>query len=117
LLQTEAWRGTICKVRKADVANHIIDKINGDINKESKKVKLYLSEIISLIEQLIKGLGDKDFEILIDLIFNRAGWKRISKVGGTEKDIDIDLEMPITSERVAVQIKSQTTFKEFISTE
>ena len=46
---------------------------------------------------------------VVDLIFARTGWQRISRVGGTQKDIDLELEQPTTQERAFVQIKSNAS--------
>ena len=54
-----------------------------------------------------------DFEILIDLIFRQAGWQRVSKLGGIQKTIDLDLLSPIMEERYAVQVKSQAGLSQF----
>jgi hypothetical protein len=35
-----------------------------------------------------------------------GGLRRVEISGGTEKDIDLDLESPITEEHIAVQVKS-----------
>ena len=55
----------------------------------------------------------KDFELLCDLIFANAGWQRQSTLGGTEKSIDLDLISPVTSRRLFVQVKSESTKETF----
>jgi hypothetical protein len=48
-----------------------------------------------------------DFEDMVDLIFARSGWQRVSRVGGAQRDLDLELEQPTTQERAFVQVKSQ----------
>ncbi len=50
---------------------------------------------------------------LFDLILNRAGWQRISEVGGKMKTGDIVLMSPITESRYAVQVKSKANRIDF----
>lgn len=70
-----------------------------------------------------RRLGEKiaqlrwdDFELLIELILTRSGWRRLSEIGGFQKDVDLVLEQPVTGERMLVQVKSQAdqaTLNEF----
>jgi hypothetical protein len=46
---------------------------------------------------------------LVELIFSSSGWKRISRVGGTQKTLDLAMALPTTGEYCFVQVKSQTT--------
>jgi hypothetical protein len=64
------------------------------------------SSLASASEDLIRHLHWADFETFVDLIFSRAGWHRISRLGGSMKDIDLVLEQPLTGERASVQVKS-----------
>ena len=70
-------------------------------------------ELIASTLPLIKSLTWKDFELLVDLLFVNAGWKRIGILGKTEKDIDLDLLMPVNGRRAFVQVKSSSTQAEF----
>jgi len=58
------------------------------------------------IENMFKRLHWKDFELLIDLVFTRTGWSRISVLGGTQKDIDMEVQNLTTDEIAFVQVKS-----------
>jgi hypothetical protein len=58
---------------------------------------------------MIKLLGPKDFETLVDLVFSTSGWRRQGVVGKTQKTLDLDLMLPSTRERAFVQVKSKTT--------
>ena len=70
------------------------------------------------MQALIRELGYKDFEQLIELILSRSGWERISKQsGGVQEGIDLDVEIPAISERAFIQVKSaadQKTLDQYI---
>ena len=68
--------------------------------------------LVAAILPLIKNLSWQDFELLVDLLFANAGWKRMGVLGKTEKYIDIDLLMPVNGKRAFVQIKSSSTQEE-----
>ena len=109
-LQVRRFQGTICKVKMVE---YITNKINGgklSVVSEAEAAKMALEK--SLIP-LIKALSPMDFELLVDLIFSNAGWRRIGKVGGSQKTIDIDLMSPVTNERAMVQIKSKSDLTEY----
>ena len=54
----------------------------------------------------IEHLHPKDFELLVDLLFSTSGWRRLDAVGETLKLVDIVMELPTTSEKAYVQVKS-----------
>jgi hypothetical protein len=58
---------------------------------------------------LIQRLNWQDFELLVDLLFSRAGWQRLSRLGKTEKSIDLELMQPVTGSRAFVQVKSSAS--------
>jgi hypothetical protein len=68
--------------------------------------------MVQVAEEMIPNLHWADFEDLVDLIFARTGWSRTSRVGGTQKDIDIKVIEPATGARGFVQVKSAATQKE-----
>ncbi|MBV6860064.1 hypothetical protein KWH07_20940, partial [Xanthomonas campestris pv. zingibericola] len=55
--------------------------------------------------KVVQRLDPKDFETLVDMMFLAAGWRRLGRVGSTEKTKDLDLQMPVTGETAWVQIK------------
>ena len=61
---------------------------------------------IKSIVPLIKNLTWRDFELLVDLVFSSAGWRRLGVLGKTEKDIDLDMVQPVTQERIMIQVKA-----------
>lgn len=110
LCSVQSYQGTICKVPNKE---YVINKINNNIPKyilEAKNEKEIFEKKLSL---LIRKLNPKELELLVDLIFRHAGWKRNTPIGGIASHIDIDLTTPITNERVAVQVKSKSSVKEF----
>lgn len=72
------------------------------------------AHLIEKVEAGIKLLHWNDFEILVDLLFRAAGWKRVSVLGENMKYTDLELLEPITEYMYQVQIKSESTLNEFI---
>ena len=110
LTKTQAYRQTICNI---EVKEYALRKINGLDTEGVKEAKNAKKDLILKIEQLVKSLTWKDFEILIDLIFRQAGWQRLAQIGKQAKTIDLELLQPVTSEKCIIQIKSQSDNKEF----
>lgn len=111
LLQVRGFRGTICSVDPT----YVTGKINGNSPPEVTRASNCFNELRSSLIPLIQNLTWKDFELLVDLVFSNAGWQRISVLGKTEKNIDLDLRSPVTGERVMVQIKAASDIEEFKS--
>lgn len=110
VLATQGFRGTICKI-KDDEKEYLLRKINSEVSPNEKNARAANEKLqVSLID-IIKNLNDKDFEILIDLLFSRLGWRRTGVLGGTEKDIDLDLISLMGDQRIAVQVKSRANAK------
>lgn len=112
--KVQGFRGTICGI---DLQDYLVNKINGEVQPEIEIAKKHLGALKNGIKDLIKGLWWNDFELLVDLIFSSSGWQRISVLGKTEKDIDLDIFSPVTQKRAFVQIKSSSnkdTFESYI---
>lgn len=107
--KVQGYRGTICTVQMPD---YVLRKINGDVIQEVMEAEQALAALKTKVSSLIAGLWWNDFELLIDLIFARAGWQRFSVLGKTGKDIDIDAFAPATGRRAFIQIKSETSLAE-----
>jgi hypothetical protein len=107
-----AYRGASCSV-KAEA--HVVRRINAELSSEVKLAESTRSALIESLVPLIRRLGPKDFEVLVELIFGASGWRRIAATGGTRKLLDLDLELPSTGERAFVQVKAQTNQVEFDS--
>ena len=58
---------------------------------------------------MIEKLHYSALEDLVDLIFSRAGYSRMSRVGGTKKDWDFEAIHPERDERIAIQVKSRAS--------
>lgn len=110
LSKVQGWRGTICEVKEKD---YCLNKINNEVSIEIAKTEKSLTELKENVLTLIKKLGWKDFEILVDMIFRQAGWQRSGVLGKTTKSIDLELLSPVTGETAAIQVKSQSNLKEF----
>ncbi|MCH8493431.1 MAG: hypothetical protein LAT53_09390 [Idiomarina sp.] len=106
ITKVQGYRGTICGV---ELPEYLLRKINGEVQPDIQSTKEALACLKLNIENLIKGLWWNDFELLVDLIFSQSGWQRISVLGKTEKDIDLDIFSPVTQKRAFVQVKSTTT--------
>lgn len=109
LTKLKAYRGTSCDV---DVAEYVIRRINGQKTSEVERAIAALEELKLSVLGMMKLLGPKDFEILIDLVFSISGWRRQGIVGKTQATLDLDLLLPSTGERAFVQVKSKTTSAE-----
>lgn len=110
LLKTQGFQSTICKVEAFD---YLVKKINGDEIPQVKQVKSDIINLKGSISNLIIKLSPKDFEVFVDLIFRQTGYQRINVIGGPQKTKDIELLSPVTNERILVQVKSSSTFKQY----
>lgn len=108
--KVQGFRGTICGI---DLPKYLIRKINGEEQPEVRAAKSNLESLQHSIENLIQGLWWKDFELLVDLIFAQSGWQRLSVLGQTDKDIDLDVYSPVTSKRAFIQVKSHASTEIF----
>jgi hypothetical protein len=105
LTQMAGFRGTMCKVKESD---YVIRKINDEDMPEIIEAKKTRSALLETIKTLIQLLTWQDFELLVDLVFAQSGWRRIGEVGGLQKTVDLQLELPSTGETAFVQVKSKT---------
>lgn len=112
ITKVQGYRGTICGVA---LPEYLLRKINCEVQPEIQSTKEALVALKLNIETLIKGLWWNDFELLVDLIFSQSGWQRISVLGKTEKDIDLDVFSPVTQKRAFVQVKSTVTANQILS--
>lgn len=110
LSKVQGFRGTICNVKEFD---YLINKLNNVLLPDINEAEIALSNLKDKIKPLIQSLSWKDFELLVDLIFSASGWQRISVLGKTEKNIDIEVVSPVNNKKAFVQVKSQSTLKEF----
>jgi hypothetical protein len=104
LTQVRGYQGTICKVKQLE---YLLRKINGQTLHEVQVATTAKAELLKALGPVIRQLDWKDFEDLVDMTFTAGGWRRIGGVGGSEKDIDLELQQPVTGETVMVQVKSR----------
>ena len=104
-----AYRGTSCDV---DVAEYVVRRINGQKTPEVERAIVALEELKGSVLGMMRLLGPKDFETLVDLVFSISGWRRQGIVGKSQKTLDLDLILPSTGERAFVQVKSKTNSAE-----
>lgn len=100
------YRGTTCSIEGSD---RLLARINGERTADVERVTVARYELREAIISLIQRLNPIDFEVLVDMMFARAGWRRVGHIGKTQRDKDLDLEMPLTGEKAIVQVKTQTS--------
>lgn len=110
IAQLQAYRATSCNVNLPETLRCLI---NDEHTPEYTAVIDAREELVYRTEALIKHLHWRDFEVLVDLVFEGAGWIRRSAVGKTAKYSDIEFEDWINKELYQVQVKSRSTLKEF----
>lgn len=109
----QGFRGTACRVREPHVLHRVI---NNTKNALSTKISQQRTELAATLEQAIRDLHWKDFEILVDMIFRASGWTRISVLGQHDRDYDIAFQEDITGNLYVVQVKSTAGLKELLAT-
>jgi hypothetical protein len=103
LTMLSAYRQTICTVGAEDYLMRVLRAEEDPALAAAKRAHVALE---AAVLPLIQGLHQSEFELFTDLLFTRMGWRRVSVLGGTMKDIDLLVELPATGERAAVQVKS-----------
>jgi len=109
LTKLSAYRGTSCNV---DVAQYLIRRLNGQKTPEVERAVAASKEMKASILEMMRLLGPRDFETLVDLVFSTSGWRRQGIVGKTQKTLDLSLMLPSTGETAFVQVKSKTSSAE-----
>jgi len=110
LTMVQGFQGTTCDIK---AVKGIVDRINDNKSREAHAAEGALDRLTKATVGVVKRLHPKDLELLVDLIFSRSGWRRISPMGKTEKGTDMDLILPTTGDRAFVQVKSKTNQHEF----
>lgn len=106
LTSISRYQGTLCAVREQ---RYLLDRINGQEEPLIAEAEALRTALHDLTQRLILTLHHRDFEIMVDLIFQASGWRRVSVLGETEADADLLLEQIATGERAFVQVKSRAT--------
>lgn len=110
LVSLQGYRGTLCSVKQFD---YLVRKINAERLPLEQAALDARDSLEGTLAQIIRRLTWQDFELLTDLIFRQAGWQRISRLGKTQKTLDLDLYSPIANERYLVQVKSRADQQQF----
>jgi hypothetical protein len=108
LTKVAGYQQTMCGVEAED---YLFRVLNAQADAARAAAQASLDGLHASLVPLIQQLHWSDFELLVDLIFSRAGWQRVSRLGGTMKDHDLILEKPITREKISVQVKSRADQK------
>jgi len=111
LLKTQGFRGTLCVPAAED---YVIRKINDKEDEELVALKHSKDEVLTSLNIIVKNLYWDDFELLIDLLFLRAGFQRVSEAGALLKEIDLSLFHPVLNLNVFVQIKCECDYKTYL---
>jgi hypothetical protein len=106
LTSTTNYQMTICAIKQVD---YLLRRIRGEIDPVRAELSALKVQTNKLALKMICRLDWRDFETLIDLIFTRGGWQRISALGGDQADVDLLLKQPVTGETAWVQVKSHST--------
>lgn len=104
-----AYRGTSCGV---DAEAQIVRRINAQVDPDVTAARGALSAVEEALVPVLRRLGPRDMEVLVELIFGASGWRRVDTVGKARKLVDLDLELPSTEERAFVQVKARSSQKE-----
>jgi hypothetical protein len=105
LSMVRQFRGTICKIEP----RLALKAINAEVSPQVMRTRNVMLWLRKTIADMITHLCWKDFELLVDLIFTRAGWQRVRELGKTEKSVDLELDSPVLGEKAMVQVKSQSS--------
>jgi hypothetical protein len=106
LTKVSAYRQTICKIANPD---YLRCKLAGSDDPDTMRAEQALQVLTDAAGTLIAKLHEDDFETLVGMLLERQGYHRVSRLGGTQKDVDMIVEQPFTGETVFVQVKSSTS--------
>jgi hypothetical protein len=103
LTKVAAYRQSICATKEAA---YLLRRIRGEADPLFKRADDFRLEQVQVTLDMIRRLQPDEFEIMVELIFGRNGWRRTGGVGGNQADIDVMLEHSVTEETAWVQVKS-----------
>jgi hypothetical protein len=112
LSKIQRFSGTICSLGPSEV-DDLRRLLNNQPSEEFQSISNARASLIQQVENGLSLLHWKDFEVLVDLIFRNAGWRRVSGIGESMKYVDMVLEEPITGDLYQVQVKSDATIADF----
>jgi hypothetical protein len=106
LTSVAGYPRTMCKIHARD---YLVRRINGEVEPIVRDYNAARGAFLDIVGNAIAMLTWADFETLVDLVFARSGWNRVSPLGENQKLIDMMLEQPILGDRAAVQVKSRAS--------
>lgn len=106
LTRTAAYRMTICAISQPD---YLLRRIRGEDDPLHVEAKVLIARMRDLALKMIRQLHWAEFEVLVDLIFARSGWRRNSILGENQPDVDLIVDHPATGETAWVQVKTGTS--------
>lgn len=110
ITKTLSYQSTICDF-KDKYAALLVNRILCEQSLSKVNAEQAFNELIKVVQVLIQQFTDKDFELLIELIISRMGFKRVGVAGKQEEFIDLEIENPLSGEHFVVQDKSSTDQK------
>jgi hypothetical protein len=113
LSKTQRFSGTACDVKPAEAVQTLRRLLNDEPSSESLAVMDAKATLVQRVEEGLKRLHWKDFEVFVDLLFRQSGWRRLSMLGQSMKFVDLELEDPITGDKYQVQVKLRATLTDF----
>lgn len=106
IAKVQGFRAVICHIAEVDDLRRLI---NDEPSESFQAISRVKSELIAEVGKGLTRLHWKDFEILVDLLFRGAGWRRISLLGESMKYVDMELVEPMTGDMYQVQVKASAT--------
>jgi hypothetical protein len=100
------YQATVCEPKGW---REILRIIRNEEDVDARAAALAREAYEGAVATLVARLGDKDFEVLVDLILSRTGWARLAKLGGAVEGIDVEVENASSGEIAFVQVKSSAT--------
>lgn len=104
LTRVAGFRQTICAIEHED---YLLRRIRGEEEPLLLEARRAREKLERIALEMIAGLDWRDFEIMVDLLFARGGWRRQSALAAGEVDIDLLLDNSVTRETAWVQVKSR----------
>jgi hypothetical protein len=95
LTKVANYRRTICAVEAQD---YLLRRINGIVEPIVTQSIEARNALLEVTTKALTLLDWSDFETLVDIIFSRMGWNRMSRLGGAQALVDLELELPIINE-------------------
>lgn len=106
VVAVSGYQATVCEPKGW---KEVLRIIRNEEDEDARAASLARNAYEEAVARLVKRLGPKDFELLIDLILSRTGWARLGRVGGPTEGIDIEVENVSSDEIAFVQVKSAAT--------